>query len=399
MEVKMKFKYILLFLFTSFSLTAEEVPLIKELIIENTIETGNLYIRREYEVQPQDDITGNIIVISPEGNIYIHCRDQGNLYEVNQETKKIEFLTKTSFLESDVSECLEAATDDLFIFCGSWNRVKGVDKSFNTVFSTNSLNWSKRLNFGKVYYDEKTDVLFFCDKDENKYCIENPTLDERQNQKKFRDNEQTVKLLESGKYAPHLTADKNGGLVIDGEGYYWYGKEINHICYQYVNKNKVALFASDNTIRFNFKDEKEQVESIAFHPSGDIYILRINWEKNKHILYRVENTWDPDWRKKWFEISSLMAQTIQTAYNVVESKIMRTNDNLRLRKEEATSSEIITTMLKGTKVKIIKLGKEETIDGIKSCWVQVEVVSGGMDKNGKEIKAGTVGWCYGGFLE
>lgn len=33
-------------------------------------------------------------------------------------------------------------------------------------------------------------------------------------------------------------------------------------------------------------------------------------------------------------------------------------------------------MMKGTKVKILQPGKEEVIDGIKSCWVQVEVQAG-----------------------
>ena len=73
-------------------------------------------------------------------------------------------------------------------------------------------------------------------------------------------------------------------------------------------------------------------------------------------------------------------------------------DNLRLRSEEAASSKIITTMAKGTKVKILKLGKAETIDGINSRWVQVEILSGAKDKDGKAIKPGTIGWCYGGYL-
>ena len=78
---------------------------------------------------------------------------------------------------------------------------------------------------------------------------------------------------------------------------------------------------------------------------------------------------------------------------------MSCNDNLRLRSEEANSSNVITTMQKGTKVKILKLGKAETIDGINSNWVQVEVLSDAKDKDGKEIKTGTIGWCYGGYLE
>ena len=82
-----------------------------------------------------------------------------------------------------------------------------------------------------------------------------------------------------------------------------------------------------------------------------------------------------------------------------ENKIMKCNENLRLRKEEATGSEVITTMQKGTKVKVIKLGKAETIDGISSNWVQIEIQSGAKDRDGKQIAPGTTGWCYGGYLE
>ncbi|SEQ07123.1 hypothetical protein SAMN04487977_102388 [Treponema bryantii] len=45
----------------------------------------------------------------------------------------------------------------------------------------------------------------------------------------------------------------------------------------------------------------EEIESIAIHPSGDIYILRINWQTNKHTLYCIENTWDPQWREQWYK--------------------------------------------------------------------------------------------------
>ena len=32
-------------------------------------------------------------------------------------------------------------------------------------------------------------------------------------------------------------------------------------------------------------------------------------------------------------------------------------------------------------------------------WVKVEVQAGAKDRDGKPIKAGTVGWCYGGYLK
>jgi hypothetical protein len=83
----------------------------------------------------------------------------------------------------------------------------------------------------------------------------------------------------------------------------------------------------------------------------------------------------------------------------VSGTTKRVTTNLRLRSTEDTSSTVITTMQKGTVVKIIKAGSQDTIDGIASNWVQVEVQSGSKDRNGKSITAGTTGWCFGGYLE
>ena len=55
-------------------------------------------------------------------------------------------------------------------------------------------------------------------------------------------------------------------------------------------------------------------------------------------------------------------------------------------------------MQAGTLVKVLSIGKEDTIDWIGSNWVQIEVQTGGWDKDGNPIKAGTRGWCFGGYL-
>lgn len=83
--------------------------------------------------------------------------------------------------------------------------------------------------------------------------------------------------------------------------------------------------------------------------------------------------------------------------NVSLNKEMYVKENLRLRSEENTSSSIVTVMRIGSKVKIVKLGKEETIDAIHSKWVKIEVLDGKI-KNGESINKGTVGWCFGGYL-
>lgn len=85
--------------------------------------------------------------------------------------------------------------------------------------------------------------------------------------------------------------------------------------------------------------------------------------------------------------------------NVTKNKTMTVSENLKLRSGEATSTQVLTVMSAGTKVKIVEIGKVETIDGINSNWVKVEVQADAKDRDGKPIKKGTVGWCYGGYLE
>ena len=77
--------------------------------------------------------------------------------------------------------------------------------------------------------------------------------------------------------------------------------------------------------------------------------------------------------------------------------VYRAQDNLRLRVNENTSSEIITTMQADTYVRILSLGKEETIDGITDNWVEVETQFGAKNLEG-DFLYGKTGWCFGGYL-
>ena len=80
-------------------------------------------------------------------------------------------------------------------------------------------------------------------------------------------------------------------------------------------------------------------------------------------------------------------------------KIMTVKENLRLRSGEETSSQVVTVMQAGTRVRIEEVGKAETIDGISSNWVKVNVQYGAKDSDGKVIYAGKIGWCFAGYLE
>ena len=76
---------------------------------------------------------------------------------------------------------------------------------------------------------------------------------------------------------------------------------------------------------------------------------------------------------------------------------MIVTENLRLR-NPYHDSFIETVLNAGTRVKIIEIDKEETIDGITSNWVIVEVQDGATDKDGNPLKYGVVGKCFAGYL-
>ena len=89
----------------------------------------------------------------------------------------------------------------------------------------------------------------------------------------------------------------------------------------------------------------------------------------------------------------------ETAVRLQSGKRYRASDNLRLRSSGSTAGKPVVTIGKGTQVKVLGIGAEQTIDGITSNWVQVEVQAGAKDRDGKAIAAGTVGWCFGGYLK
>lgn len=116
-----------------------------------------------------------------------------------------------------------------------------------------------------------------------------------------------------------------------------------------------------------------------------------DYEDNKKTTSTSQSSSTP-------KLDTTIQSTSSSETNVAVKKTMTVSENLKLRSGEATITQVLTVMSAGTKVKILELGKEETIDGINSNWVKVEVISG-RDRDGKDIKKKTTGWCYGGYLE
>lgn len=127
----------------------------------------------------------------------------------------------------------------------------------------------------------------------------------------------------------------------------------------------------------------EQLKSLIY--TNTIDLSRVTWPRH------ADGTCD-------YEEGKLLVDPSSSATNVSINKTMSVKENLKLRSAEATTSTVLNVMAAGTKVKVLELGKAETIDGINSNWVKVEIISG-KDRNGNALKSGTTGWCYGGYLQ
>lgn len=91
----------------------------------------------------------------------------------------------------------------------------------------------------------------------------------------------------------------------------------------------------------------------------------------------------------------------ETDRTITKTELMQVTENLRLRKTESTSSEILTTLKAGSPVQVVQIGKSDVIDGIKSNWVKVKLLPGAKGLNGYNICLDFYrngGWCFGGYL-
>ena len=125
-------------------------------------------------------------------------------------------------------------------------------------------------------------------------------------------------------------------------------------------------------------------------------------ESEEEALYEAIRTNEFDMTKITFPRHADGTCDYESGGGVPGKKIVngvyRAKENLRLRETGSTSGKAITTMQADTYVRILSLGKEETIDGITDNWVEVELQFGANDTEGKLIH-GEVGWCFGGYLK
>ncbi len=153
----------------------------------------------------------------------------------------------------------------------------------------------------------------------------------------------------------------------------------------------INFFYQDEVLgKYVIIDDKTSNEIKNLLLNNSYNFSNITWPRH------ADGSCDYDGSKKTADVQTAKATS---STNVAKNKLMTVKENLKLRSGEATSTQVLAVMQAGTKVKILELGKAESIDGINSNWVKVEVQKGAKDREGKPIKSGTVGWCYGGYLE
>lgn len=264
---------------------------------------SSIYIRKE--VNPQDDITGNDIFFDADGNFMLYQRDTKLMLFTNQNLeieKKIQINTDTSLqtIHTTENNILMGNHTEAFYFDKTGSEIFRV----NVYLLLNKLKGSLGNWFDDCYYDKQNDILIIKE-GQKLYSIISPTLNEVQNQKNFYNAEETKNLIESEKYVPHLTLDKRGRLCIDGIRYRWGDTiyETKNYIISLIHEDKyINVFDRTDSSQLNYSiPENEEVESITYHPNGDWYFLTINWSNNMHTIWRIENTWDSQWREQWYK--------------------------------------------------------------------------------------------------
>ena len=176
------------------------------------------------------------------------------------------------------------------------------------------------------------------------------------------------------------------------------------------NNEKIPPYYEKNN--FLFKLNKVKVQNVSFTLEGDYLKLYSDSEKQPLMTFAraynyqdimtkiraIANGVTIDLSRVTWPRHADGTCDYETAVRLQSGKRYRASDNLRLRSSGSTAGKPVVTIGKGTQVKVLAVGAEQTIDNLTSNWVQVEVQAGAKDRDGKPIAAGTTGWCFGGYL-
>lgn len=305
LEIKMNksiFFFVFLFLLTNYCVSQSDNYLsqkVKE--FQNKKQQGFLFYNKNTQ---GETATGNILVFDETGMMIIHQFDMNLIYFFNKDFSSTESILE---LEPPVQAGLTSAVNDLLFFTIG-DDVTYMHYKGEILFRLNPYAIVKGLMFSSFFYH--ANILFFVDDDYKLYSILSPSMDQEKNAANYRNPEQTKKLFAqgSGVDLQGLTMDDKGQLSLNGIPFNIRLQYFGKYGYYILDQNNVSLWDGHTQTMVSTKtaSENEIGESTAIHPSGDIYFLKYNKTTDKHILYRIENTWDPAFRFKWYWNASLL---------------------------------------------------------------------------------------------
>ncbi|NLD48798.1 MAG: SH3 domain-containing protein [Clostridiaceae bacterium] len=213
----------------------------------------------------------------------------------------------------------------------------------------------------------------------------------------------------------HIYAIKEGKETIQGEAGHWYlvhrsedywiieeSSDANYDFNFPIDANYVWVFLSDKDYSPAYRIDWDKVSTKSLI---DVDFLKsiishgaIPWPEERLIEYGDPHKVPRDlilWFKDKFYWPKLQKRT----ETIIVGNTVTLIDNLRLRENDTLDSDVIHTLKKGSTVNIRSIGSQDVIDNIYSYWLQVEVQKNAKDKDGKFIKAGTLGYCFGGYLK
>lgn len=302
--MKKRFIFLLIFLLTV-TLFGDEFTTKKVYEYQMGTPLSGLYLRRYEDIAPTDDISKNYLIFNTNGELCIYQADTSRMiytddfFEICKEVKMNLLISPYDCKFTDNNLLMSDKSGRIYLFDLQLNR-KAYLETFNLFNTDNTGIW-----LAETYYDEVSDILFFRDTKNNLYSIIHPCLNDNENNKNCKTPGETLNLFNNDNTyfdTNHLSLYKNKYLVVDGIINYWGREHFGKYTYQIVNSYFVNLWDGKKStpIKFDYI-EGDEIESIAIHPSGDIYILRMNWQTNTHNLYYIENTWDLEWREQWYK--------------------------------------------------------------------------------------------------
>ncbi|AEE16698.1 hypothetical protein [Treponema brennaborense] len=279
-------------------LFAQEYPLIKVAEFENRAESSFLYTQ---EIKPEDMEIGNIIAFDKDGRILIQQMQQREIQIYNE----IGQIKASSILKYNAPLLpIKQILNDKIMCSLSIGNTTMIDYDGKILFDVNFYGIVNSSLFPSSYYDEASNILLFTDNQYKLHSIVNPGMDEAQNKANYRNPEETIALFESGTDLQGLTRDEKGRIYKNGK-FISGGTNFNPVVnnnYYLLDPRKIWVSDDNNKdlAAITIIQQRNEIhESTAVHPSGDIYLLRYNKETDKHILYKIENTWDLEAKKAW----------------------------------------------------------------------------------------------------